>query len=379
MNRFFGFARKYIRNVDKPLLIFCLLASIYGLVLIYSATFSYNTVSYVRTQAFAIALGILVFFIANMIDYEDIARFWPVFLTLNLSFLATLYFWGVGDSNRSWLRFAGIGIQPAELGKVVFILTFARHLALAKQNGMRIRDVLGLLAHAGVTIAFVIFFSRDDGMSLAYGAIALAMSFFAGVGIVYFLAGATALGIALPYIWNILMDDYQRARILAVFDPEAYPDASYQAMHSRMAIRSGGLLGEGFLSGTQTQYSLIPTKHTDSIFPVAAEEFGLFGAAFILILLLLILVCIVRTAIRAQTDTSALICIGIAAMLAFQTILNLGMNLGIFPIVGLTLPFFSYGGSSILTMFTAAGMVSGIRRQIQTDNLHFAYYIRRYP
>lgn len=378
MQRFFQSMREYLRNIDKLLLFLCLTASIYGLVLIYSATFSYNTVSYVRTQAAAAMLGIFAFFLAGAIDYEDIARFWPFVLALNLAFLSTLYFWGVGDSNRSWLRFAGVGIQPAELGKIAFILTFARHLSLAKHTGMRLRDVLGLLVHAGVTIAFVIFFSRDDGMSLAYAAITLAMAFFAGVGIVYFLAGAAAIGALLPFVWEKLMDNYQRSRILAVIDPEAYPDASYQAMHSRMAIRSGGLFGEGFLSGTQTQYSLIPTKHTDSIFPVACEEFGLLGAVAVVILLLLILVCIVRTALQARTDTSALICIGVAAMLAFQTILNLGMNLGIFPIVGLTLPFFSYGGSSILTMFTAAGMVSGIRRQSRRDAAHFAYYIRRY-
>ena len=378
MRRFFQFVREYLRNTNKFMLFLCILASLYGLVLIYSATFSYNTVSYVRTQALAIVLGVLAFLAAGAIDYEDAARFWPVLLALNLAFLSTLYFWGVGVSNRSWLRFGGIGIQPAELGKVVFILTFARHLSLARRTGMRLRDVLGLIAHAGVTICFVIFFSRDDGMSLAYAAIALAMAFFAGVGIVYFLAGAALAGAALPFVWERLMDEYQRARILAVFDPEAYPDASYQAMHSRMAIRSGGLFGEGFLSGTQTQYSLIPTKHTDSIFPVACEEFGLLGAAAVLILLLLILACIVRTALQARTDTSALICIGVAAMLTFQTILNLGMNLGIFPIVGLTLPFFSYGGSSVLTMFAAAGMVSGIRRQTRLDSMHLAYYIRRY-
>ena len=379
MRRFFISLREYFRLLDKTLLFLSVFASIYGLVLIYTAAFSYNTLDYVRTQALALGIGLVCFLVLSPLDTEDIGRFWPLLLALNLAFLSTLYFWGVGESNHSWLRFGGIGIQPAELGKPIFMLTFSRHLALAQKKGMRFRDLIGLALHAGAVIAFVLLFSRDDGMSLAYACIALSMAFASGAGLAYFLAMACALGALAPYLWTDVLDLYQRERILAVFQPEAYPDNAYQAAHSRMAIRAGGMLGEGFLSGTQTQHSLIPTKHTDSIFPVACEEFGLVGAVLLILLLVLILARVMHTLRAAPRSADRLLLVGIAAMLAFQTILNLGMNLGVFPIVGLTLPYFSYGGSSLVTMFVCAGLAGAVRRQNLLSVSKKDFYIRRYP
>ena len=379
MRRFFFSVRRYFRLLDKTLLFLCLSASFYGLVLIYTATFSYNTIDYVRTQALALGIGLVSYLALSPIDPGDAGRFWPLLLALNLAFLSTLYFWGVGESNHSWLRFGGIGVQPAELGKPVFILTFSRHLDLARKKGMRFRDLLGLALHAGTVIAFVLLFSRDDGMSLAYACIALSMAFAAGAGLAYFLAMAAALGALAPYLWTDVLEAYQRERILAVFQPEAYPAGAYQANHSRMAIRAGGLLGEGFLSGTQTQHSLIPTKHTDSIFPVACEEFGLIGGLVLIALLLAILLRVCHTLRRTKAGADRLLLTGVAAMLAFQTILNLGMNLGIFPIVGLTLPFFSYGGSSLVTMFVCAALSGAVRRQNLLSVSNKDFHIRRYP
>lgn len=349
--------------MDRLLLLFCLLAAFYGLALIYSATYSYHTAQYVVTQFAAIAIGILLYLIAAALDVRTAARFYAPLFFLNLLLLGSLWFWGTGDGNRGWIRFFGIGVQPAELGKLVFIVSFSGHLAAARERGPRFPDVLLLFAHAGVTCAFVLLFSRDDGMTLAYGFLALLLVLLWAKRVFWApYCGILAVG-ALPLLWTFGFDRYQKERILAVFAPELHPDTAYQAMQAKHAIGSGGLWGRGYLEGAQTQYSLIPTKHTDSIIAVAGEELGFFGCAAALVLLALIMARCVAAALRAEDDASRLAAAGVAGMLLFQTVLNVGMNLGLLPVVGLTLPFISYGGSSVVTMFAACGLAAGIRRR----------------
>ena len=362
MKKVLSAIREYMAQVDKLLLFFCLLASFYGLALIYSATYSYNTAQYVDTQFTAICLGAAGYLIAAAFDIRWISRFYIPLFALNLLLLGSLYFWGVGEGNRSWIRFGSFGIQPAEIGKIIFIVSFSGHLTHCREKGLRFRDVLMLLAHAGVVCLFVMCFSRDDGMTLAFLFVALFMAFVSGVRCSWFLAGGIALVASMPLIWTFVFNTYQRERIMAIFEPEKYPNTAYQAMQTSNAIASGGLTGRGFLQGTQTQYSLIPTKHTDSIIAVAGEELGFAGCAAVILLLALIIARCIATAMRAPDSTSALIASGIAGMLVFQTVLNIGMNLGVLPVVGLTLPFFSYGGTSIVTMYVAMGIAAGIRR-----------------
>lgn len=354
--------RDYFVHVDKLLLFLCLLASFYGLALIYSATYSYHTAQYVDTQLTAVCLGTVGYLTVAAFDMRRVARFYVPLFLLNLLLLGSLYFWGVGEGNRSWIRFGSFGIQPAEIGKIIFIVSFAGHLTSCRENGLRVCDTLALIAHAGVTCVFVMYFSRDDGMTLAFLFIALFMAFASGVRFSWFLAGGTALVAAMPLIWTFIFDKYQRERILAVFEPEKYPNTAYQAMQTANAISSGGLTGRGYLQGTKTQYSLIPTKHTDSIIAVAGEELGFLGCAAVILLLALIIGRCIATAMRAHDSASGLIATGIAGMLIFQTVLNIGMNIGVLPVVGLTLPFFSYGGTSIVTMYAAMGVAAGIRR-----------------
>lgn len=362
VKKMFSAIRQYVHQTDKLLLFFCLLASAYGVALIYSATYSYHTAQYVDTQVMAIALGVVGYLAAAAFDTRSLARFYIPLFACNLLLLGSLYFWGVGEGNRSWIRFGGIGVQPAEIGKIVFVISFAGHLAASREKGMRVRDVAALVAHAGVVCLFVICFSRDDGMTLAFLFIALFMAFASGVRCSWFLAGGILVLAAMPLAWTFLFDSYQRERILAVFSPEAYPDTAYQALQTTHAIASGGLTGRGFLQGTQTQYSLIPTKHTDSIIAVAGEELGFVGCAAVIFLLGLIIARCIATALRATDSVQALIASGIAGMLIFQTVLNIGMNMGLLPVVGLTLPFFSYGGTSVVTMYVAMGITAGIRR-----------------
>ena len=208
-------------QVDKLLLFFCLLASFYGLALIYSATYSYNTAQYVDTQFTAICLGAAGYLIAARHSiYAGSHAFYIPLFALNLLLLGSLYFWGVGEGNRSWIRFGSFGIQPAEIGKIIFIVSFSGHLTHCREKGLRFRDVLMLLAHAGVVCLFVMCFSRDDGMTLAFLFVALFMAFVSGVRCSWFLAGGIALVASMPLIWTFVFNTYQRERILAIFEPE---------------------------------------------------------------------------------------------------------------------------------------------------------------
>ncbi len=362
VKKYLSVIRNYVVCVDKLLLFLCLLASFYGLALIYSATYSYHTAQYVDTQFIAVCLGTLGYLAAAAFDMRQVSRLFVPLFFLNLLLLGSLYIWGVGEGNRSWIRFGSFGIQPAEIGKILFIISFAGHLTYCRERGMRLSDLLTLVLHAGVICLFVMCFSRDDGMTLAFLFIALFMAFASGVRFSWFLAGGTAVVAAMPLLWTFVFNQYQRERVLAVFEPEKYPNTAYQAMQTSNAISSGGLWGKGFLQGTQTQYSLIPTKHTDSIIAVAGEELGFLGCGLVILLLALIIARCIATAMRAHDTASGLIASGIAGMLIFQTVLNIGMNIGILPVVGLTLPFFSYGGTSILTMYVAMGVAAGIRR-----------------
>lgn len=359
----------YLRYVDKTLLFLCALATAYGIVLIYSATYSFETMQYVETQILAAVIGIAIYLLAAAFNIEWLTKHWILFFIANLLLIGSLYFFSSGGNNSNWIYIKGTGLsfQPAEIGKVIFILTFARHLSGCRDEVSSIKNILLLLLHVGITAGAVIFFSRDDGMTLAYLFIAVVMAFAAGIRYRWFFAGSIVTAAAIPLLWNRFLDEYQKLRILVVFDPSIDPAKSYQANQSKIALSSGFLTGKGFLQGTQTQYGLIPTKHTDSIFAVAGEEFGFIGALVIILILTFIILRCFYCAARTAGTPSAYISVGLGAMLMFQMLLNIGMNMGILPIIGLTLPFISYGGTSLVTMYAAMGIVAGIRMREKKD------------
>lgn len=355
--------KTYFKHVDLYLIFLSLLSSGFGLLLIYSATRSYDTNKYMIVQAGAIFLGFICYIIASLIDIDTVAKLWIWLFFANLILLASLYFLGVdgGTGNRSWIRFGPIGIQPAEVGKVIFIVTFAQHIHILHDKLNHILSVLQLCAHAMITAAFVYLFSKDLGMTLVFLFIFVIMLFAAGLKYRYFVIGGALLAAISPLIWKYFLGTFQKNRILVVFDPSIDPDTAFHALQSQIALGAGRLLGRGYLQGTQTQYNILPTKHTDFIFSVAGEEFGFLGCMIIIALLSLLILRIFYVSYKATSDVSNLVCIGIGGMLLFQTFINIGMCLGIMPVIGLTLPLYSYGGSSILTTYVALGIVAGVR------------------
>ena len=222
-----------------------------------------------------------------------------------------------------------------------------------------------LLIHLLFMFGLIIITSADLGSALIFIAIFAVMCFAGGVRIIWFLIGIGAVAALAPLAWNSFLSDYQKARIMAPYFPETVDPTglgiTWQVNHSKIALASGGFWGQGFMNGTQSQSDALFAKHTDFIFSVAGEEFGAIGCIVIIILLLTAIIRCIYIGLKSNKYMNTVICCGMAAMLGFQTFENIGMCLGLTPVIGLTIPFVSYGGSSIISCFAAIGIVSGIR------------------
>ncbi len=370
--------KEFFRKGDVVLLFLCLLASAVGLVLIYSAT-RYDPglhSSFLKQGAF-VAMGVVVYVVITFIDIEFLLeKWWWVFLLLGVGVILLIKPFGIeGDTgNRSWVFLPGIpfGFQPGEIAKLAFVVVLAWLLNRERQLGAsRFSAILKYLALTGLFAALLTVLSGDFGMVLVYLALFVIMAWVGGVNKWWFI-GVGGGGIAaVVALWKFviphtgLWTDYRIMRFRVVFDHALDPSGvGWHQSRSLIAIGSGQLTGMGFLNGAQTQSlasSSLPARHTDFIFSVCGEEFGLIGCAFLLLLILAIILRCVWVSRQAKSHMSAYIAIGFAGMLMIQTVLNVGMCLYVAPVIGLTLPFISYGGSSTLTLFVAMGIVSGIK------------------
>lgn len=359
----------FFKRADMLLLSLCTVSSIFGIVLIYSATLTYETPRYVIVQILALLIGLGLFVLLTIIDIDIIADKWLILFIFSVLFMGTLLLWGEsgGTTNTGWLRFMDIGIQPAEVVKVIFTVLMAKHITYLKEfkNLNSVLSVGQLAIHFAFMFALVILVSSDLGSALVFLFIFLIMMFFAGLKIYWFILGIASVAAVTPLIWNNFLSDLQKDRIRAPYMDSIDPSGSgvnWQTNHSKMALASGRLTGTGLGNGTQIQSDgAIPGKHTDFIFAVAGEELGLIACVAITLLLTLIIIRCVYIGIKSKNTMSMLICIGVAGIIFFQTFENIGMCIGLTPVVGLTLPFFSYGGSSLFSLFAAMGIVSGIR------------------
>ena len=353
---------RYVRTIDYFLLVIALICSACGIVLIYSAAaaMSEGSSRYITVQSAAIVLGLIGFVVMSCVRWENHTRFWRIVLVLNTLFQLSLVVFGYEDGgNRSWLRFAGIGIQPGEIGKLLFIFTFAKQASLYRRQINHWKSLLMLGLQLAVMVLAILIPSHDMGVALSYVFIAIAILFAAGLSLKWFAAGIAVIAAAAPVLWKFL-STAQKNRILVLIDPSIAPDAYWQQEQSRIAIGAGRLFGQGYLQGSQTQHNMLPEKQTDFIFAVAGEEWGLVGCLLILILLNLLIFRVFYVAYRADGHFLTLVCTGIGSMLLYQTYVNIFMCLGVGPVMGLPLPFFSYGGSAMVTSFLAIGVAAGI-------------------
>ena len=360
--------KEFVKRADMVLLTLCVISAVFGIVVISSATASYDTPKYVIVQTAALLIGLVLFVVLTVIDLDIIADKWPLLLVFSIVLVLALIPFGVEDNtgNKNWIRFFGIGIQPSEVVKVIYIVLLAKHISYLREyrNLNSVFSVAQLVGNFLLFFGLIVVVSSDLGSALIFFFIFAVMLFAAGLKIYWFILGAAAIAAVTPFAWEHVLKPYQKDRILAPYDASIDPNGDgikWQPNQSKLALASGQLTGTGLGNGTQTQSSALPEKHTDFIFAVIGEELGMIGCCVVVLLLLLIIIRCIYIGVHSKNTMSMLVCVGVAASITFQSFENIGMCIGITPVIGITLPFFSYGGSSMFSLFAAMGLVSGVK------------------
>ncbi len=361
-----------VRQADPVLLGLCCAATGYGLLMITSATRFLETYRHVIVQGAAALIGVVLYFLISLVDITELVKKWKWILLFNMGFILILKTpLGVEvNGNRAWLDIPllPVNIQPAEIVKLTFILLLAQQLVWLKENRdlKSIPSIAFLAGHLALIAGLYFLVSSDMGSALVYIFAFAAMAYAAGVAIRWFVIALTGGGIAFYLLWELdKIPQYMKDRFIVLVDHDYRPlDEGWHQTRSLLALGGGGLTGQGLFNGLQTQSEFswsLPFRHTDFIFSAIGEELGMLGCLLVVLLLAAIIVRCLMTAARARTPLESFVCVGVAATLIFQTVSNVGMCLFVMPVIGLTLPFFSYGGSSVLTLFMAMGVVSGVR------------------
>lgn len=373
---------EFIKYTDKILLLLCVFASCYGALLVYSATrYTLKDGQLIsgtsKTMIVAILIGFVLALFISAFDYDIIIKMWPLIALVAGGLMILTLFIGHGPENgaddTAWLILpGGIYFQPSELGKIGFIITFAVHLNKVKEHVSSFFTVCLLGLHAMVPLLLVMK-NGDDGSALLFLFIAVVMMFAAGVNLFYFILGGilAAGGFAAAWFMDII-PSFQKKRFMVVFDPTFDPqNFAFQQNQSLAAIGSGEIWGKGIFQGNYTQRTpkslYVPESQNDFIFSAAGEELGLIGCLVLFLVLLAICLRIFRNGFKAKNNTGYLICSGIVGMILSQAFLNIGMCLKLLPVIGITLPFFSSGGSSNVCLYIGIGLILSIYRSSATE------------
>ena len=367
MNRFSNSFYDYLKKTDAVLWILTLLAVVYSLLLISSMQRS-GDYNFFKTQFVAVVIGFIVAFVISVADYKYIINKWyfSAGVAIVLSLLVFLFGMQVaGTDDTAWLQLpGGFTIQPSEFIKICFIITFSKHLSYLNEHNLiqSLFGVITLVIHSVIPIA-IIHFQGDDGTALIFGFMFLIMSFVAGVQLRYFAILGGLLVVGIPIIWSFFMNDEHRNRILALFDLDGNSMTNYgwQQYQGKVSIASGELYGSGLYNGSRVEYGIVPEQENDFIFTVAGEELGFLGCILLLLILFGIIIKIILNSKASNDLQGKFVCSGVFAMIASQTIINLGMVLGFLPVIGITLPLFSSGGSSALSTLICIGLVQSVR------------------
>ena len=379
-NRLKNTIRDFFQQADLVLLGLCVGATLFGLVLIYSSTRYMDrsdSPKMLPVQTAAMGMGIIAYFLLSMVDTEELIRRWKWFFAFNVGFLCLLIPFGVErNGNKAWIQFSWMpmAIQPTAIVKITFILLLAwqfQRVWERERNLTTFRSAIQPAAHVVFMVGLIFVIAGDMGSALVYVGVFLAMALAAGMAWRWFAVGLGGATLAVFAAYKLgLIYDYMLDRFRVVLD-HSYDVAGkgYQQTRGLLAIGSGGWFGQGLFHGrlTQAGKGVLPYRYTDFIFAVAGEELGLVGCVFILLLEAAIILRCLQVARHAKTPFSSYVCVGVAGTLIFQVISNVGMCLFVLPVIGLTLPFFSYGGSSLLALYAAMGIVSGIKKRALSD------------
>lgn len=378
--------KNVFRQTDIIYLMICLALSVFGIIMVSSATFSGE--SYfsrdAKVMVFATCLGLAIAMVISFIDYDIILKLWPLIGLAMVVIMLGLFQFGVSPEGRSdafsWYKIGSLYFQPSEIVKIGFIITFSYHISKVKHHISSLKHVFFLCVHAAIPILLVVV-TGDMGSALIFIMMFIGMMFAAGVHWLYFPAGALAVAAAAPIIWLKVFDNIQRNRILALFNPEAYPTEIYQQNQARKAIINGGFSGMGLFKGELSHSTLLPERQNDMIFSVVCEEAGFIGAFILILLFVLLAIRTVRVGKRSGNFAAEMMCYGVAFMILAQAIINIGMCTRLLPVIGITLPFISAGGTSVVCLYVAIGLVLSIYRSssgINYEDFRYARMARSY-
>ena len=360
--------KDFFKKGDMVLLVLCLVVAGFGVICIASATSAEKfggNFKYIAIQIISIGLGVLMYALVSSIDLDYLSEHRGLMVAFNIFLLLLLIPFGTDNNtgNRSWLHFPGfpVNVQPAEICKITYIIIMASVMSSHQNRISHPVSVLHMLMHLGILVVLNLALSSDMGVSLIFVFIFIGMAFAGGVSLWWFALAIGSIAAAFPILWQFL-GQYQRNRILILFDPTIDPQGINERYHSKINLQSltgGGLMGQGLFQGNRTQGGNLFAQHTDYIFTSMGEELGFAGCVLIMVLELAIIARCIYVGVRCQDYMRRLVCYGAASALMFQLMINVGMCIGVMPVIGLTLPLISYGGSSVVTIFAMLGLVSG--------------------
>jgi rod shape determining protein RodA len=358
------------RRFDYVLFGLTLLLIIFGVLMIRSATqgaIDPTLMTRVPDQIQFTILGTIVMLALALMDYRLLSGLQGWIYLLMVILLVMVFFFGVegdGGITRGWINL-GIRIQPAEVAKVLIIITLGHFLAQRYQQVGNIGTIIASLIHIAVPTVLILI-QPDLGMVIVFGVLWFTMIWAAGLKLKHIAIFVLVATIAAPVAYT-QMADYQKSRITTFINPASDEDAYYNIRQALISVGSGGTLGKGYAVGSQNKGRFLRVRHTDFIFSVIAEEFGFVGGMTVLTLIGVVLMRILNGARTAIDPFGSLICYGVASFIFFQTVVSIGMNLGLIPVTGLTLPFISSGGTSLLSTMAGIGLAQSViarRRRI---------------
>ena len=365
MNKFISKVADFFRLTDKVLLSLCISASLLGSFMVLSATNYTGSARQFIVQIVCLFIGLFVLaFVSGFADYSIYTRFWPIVMGIALLLVGLTFVIGFapeGTDDKAWLRLPfGMTFQPSELLKIAFIITFAKHVSVVEKKINKIKNIILLCMHGAFPV-ILIHFQGDDGTALVLAVIFIAMIFASGIKVRYFALAGGLIAAFMPLLWYVIFNNDQRNRFLTIFNPEAdIYGSGWQQWRGRLAIANGGIFGQGYMKGDFVQANQIPEGHNDFIFASIGEELGLIGLIVVMALLTAICIRILFVGYFARDKQGVIICTGVFAMIAIQSILNIGMCLSWAPVIGITLPFFSAGGTSLVVTYIGIALVCNV-------------------
>ena len=384
MRRYFEELKDFIKKGDMILLILCLCVAGFGVICIASATSAEkfgSNFKYIAVQVVSIGLGVLMYALVSSIDLDFLSEHRGMMVAFNVLLLLMLISPLGTDNNtgnRSWINTGIVMVQPAEICKITYIIINASVMASHQNRISHPVSIIHMLMHLGLLVGLNLALSSDMGVSLIFVFIFIGMAFAGGVSLWWFALAIGSIAAAFPILWQFL-GEYQRNRIRILFDPTIDPQGINERYHSKINLQSltgGGLTGQGLFQGNRTQGGALFAQHTDYIFSSMGEELGFVGCVVIMLLELAIIARCIYVGVRCQDYMRRLVCYGAASALMFQLMINVGMCIGVMPVIGLTLPLISYGGSSVVTIFAMLGLVSGAHARPQS--LSHERYVQPY-